>query len=46
MGQGERFVHQHNYCYYEILKDHILTWFGCPLTIVTNQGTYLINDIN
>jgi hypothetical protein len=26
------------------LYDHILTWFSCPLTIVTNQGTHFIND--
>ncbi len=24
--------------------DHILTRFGCPLTIMTNQGTHFIND--
>jgi hypothetical protein len=29
----------------KFLYDHILTWFGCPLTIVTNQGTHFINDI-
>jgi hypothetical protein len=23
----------------KILHNHIFTWFGCPLTIVTNQGT-------
>jgi hypothetical protein len=23
----------------------ILTKFGCPLTIVTNQGVYFINDV-
>jgi hypothetical protein len=28
----------------KFLYDHILTWFGCPLTIVTNQGTHFIND--
>ncbi len=28
-----------------LLYDHILTWFGCPLTIVTNQGTHFINDV-
>jgi hypothetical protein len=25
------------------LYDHILTQFGCPLTIVTNQGIHFIN---
>ncbi len=24
---------------------HIFTRFGCPLTIVTNQGTHFINDV-
>jgi hypothetical protein len=28
----------------KFLYDHILAWFGCPLTIVTNQGTHFIND--
>ncbi len=28
----------------KLLYDHILTWFSCPLTIVTNQGTHFIND--
>ncbi len=28
----------------KFLYDHILTRFGCPLTIVTNQGTHFIND--
>ncbi len=28
------------YCLYE----HIFTKFGCPLNIVTNQGTHFIND--
>jgi hypothetical protein len=46
MGEGESFAHQHNYCYTtKFLYDHILTWFGCPLTIVTNQGTHFINDV-
>ncbi len=26
------------------LYEYILTKFGCPLTIVTNQGVHLIND--
>ncbi len=29
----------------KFLYDHILTRFGCPLTIVTNQGTHFINDV-
>jgi hypothetical protein len=29
----------------KLLYDHIFTWFGCPLTIVTNQGTHFINDV-
>ncbi len=29
----------------KILHDHIVTQFGCPLTIVTDQGTYFINDL-
>jgi hypothetical protein len=28
----------------KFLYKHILTRFGCPLTIVTNQGTHFIND--
>jgi hypothetical protein len=28
----------------KFLYEHILTRFGCPLTIVTNQGTHFIND--
>lgn len=28
----------------KFLYDHILTQFGCPLTIMTNQGTHFIND--
>jgi hypothetical protein len=30
----------------KFLYEHILTRFGCPLTIVTNQGTHFINDAN
>jgi hypothetical protein len=29
----------------KFLYDHILTRFGFPLTIVTNQGTHFINDV-
>jgi len=29
----------------KFLYDHILTRFGCPLTIVTNQGTHFINNV-
>jgi hypothetical protein len=29
----------------KFLHEHILTRFGCPLTIVTNQGTHFINDV-
>jgi len=29
----------------KFLYDHIFTWFGCPLIIVTNQGTHFINDV-
>jgi hypothetical protein len=28
-----------------LLYDHIFTWFGCPLTIVTNQVTHFINNV-
>jgi hypothetical protein len=28
----------------KFLYDHIFTQFGCPPTIVTNQGTHFIND--
>ncbi len=28
----------------KFLHKHILIRFGCPLTIVTNQGTHFIND--
>ncbi len=28
----------------KFLYEHILMRFGCPLTIMTNQGTHLIND--
>jgi hypothetical protein len=27
------------------LYEHILTRFGCLLTIMTNQGTHFINDV-
>jgi hypothetical protein len=29
----------------KFLYDHIPTWFGCPHTIVINQGTHFINDV-
>ncbi len=29
----------------KFLYDHILTRFGCPLTIVIDQGTHFINDV-
>ncbi len=29
----------------KFLYECILTKFGCPLTIVTNQGVHLINDV-
>jgi len=28
----------------KFLYEHIFTRFGCPLTIVTNQGTHFISD--
>jgi hypothetical protein len=28
----------------KFLYEHILMRFGCPLTIVTNQGAHFIND--
>jgi hypothetical protein len=28
----------------KFLYEHIFTRFGCPLTIVTNQGTHFIDD--
>ncbi len=27
------------------MYEHILTSFGCPLTIVIDQGTHFINDV-
>jgi hypothetical protein len=29
----------------KFLYEHIFTRFGCPLTIVTDQGTHFINDV-
>jgi hypothetical protein len=29
----------------KFLYDHILTLLGCPLTIVTYQGTHFISDV-
>jgi hypothetical protein len=29
----------------KFMYEYILTRFGCPLTIVTNQGVHFINDI-
>jgi hypothetical protein len=29
----------------KFLYDHILTRFGCSLTIFTDQGTHFINDV-
>ncbi len=29
----------------KFLYEHNLTKFGCPLTIVTDQGTHFINDV-
>jgi len=29
----------------KFLYDHILTQFGCPLTIIIDQGTHFINDV-
>jgi len=29
----------------KFIYDHILTWFGCPLIVVINQGTHFINDV-
>ncbi len=29
----------------KFLYDHILTRYGCPLTIIINQGTHFINDV-
>jgi hypothetical protein len=29
----------------KFLYEHILTRYGCPLTIMTNQGTHFINDV-
>jgi hypothetical protein len=29
----------------KFLYDHIFTWFGYPLTIVTYQGTHFINNV-
>jgi hypothetical protein len=45
MGGGKSFAHQHNYCYCEVFFSPYLTWFGCPSTILTDQGTYFINDV-
>ncbi len=29
----------------KFLYEYILTWFGCPLTLVTNHRFYFINDV-
>jgi hypothetical protein len=29
----------------KFLYDHILIWFGCPLTIVIDESTHFINDV-
>ncbi len=29
----------------KFLYDHIFTWFGYPLTFVTNQSTHFINNV-
>jgi hypothetical protein len=29
----------------KFLFDHILIRFGCPLTIINDQGTHFINDV-
>jgi hypothetical protein len=29
----------------KFLYEHVLTIFGCPLTIVTDQGTHFFNDV-
>jgi transposase InsO family protein len=29
----------------KFLYDHIFTRFGCPLIIITNQGTHFINNV-
>jgi hypothetical protein len=29
----------------KFLYEYILTRFGCPLTLVTNQGVHFINDV-
>lgn len=29
----------------KFLYDHIFIWFGCPFTIIINQGTHFINDV-
>ncbi len=29
----------------KFLYDHVLTWFGYPLIIVTDQDTHFINDV-
>jgi hypothetical protein len=29
----------------KFLYEYILTKFGCPLTLVTNQGVHFINDV-
>jgi hypothetical protein len=29
----------------KFLFDHILIQFGCPLTIIIDQGTHFINDV-
>jgi hypothetical protein len=29
----------------KFLYDHILTWFGYPFTILTNQGAHFINNV-
>jgi hypothetical protein len=43
VGGSSSTLHQH-YSNYQVLYKHILTRFGCPLTIVTDQSTHFIND--
>jgi hypothetical protein len=45
MGGGKSFAHQDNYCYCKVFFSPYFTWFGCPLTIIIDQGTYFINDV-
>jgi hypothetical protein len=40
-----RTLHTNTHVTMKFLYDHIITQFGCPFTIVTNQGTHFIKNV-